>query len=157
MVRHSRKNKRGGGKIEDIQEQLDNIQEQLNELKRGNNIEEAVVENQVFEGAPSLKEETIEEEVVSRPWVDDKTIKFSDGNSGRVTLAFGRIMTLLDNNIKKGDTKKDWETIKDKMMKAKSKDAVQDVINDYKVSFSANYVAGTKRRHRNKRRMTRRR
>jgi hypothetical protein len=154
MVRHSRKNKRGGGNIEEIQTQLDDIQRQVNELRNGK-VEEEEVKQEMFEEAPSLKEATIVEEVVSKPWVEDKTVKFNDGNSGRVTLAFGRIMTLLDNNIKKGNDKKDWATIKEKMMNAKSMNAVQDVINDYKVSFSANYVAGTKRRSRKGRRKTR--
>jgi hypothetical protein len=154
MVRHSRKNKRGGGSIEEIQTQLDDIQRQVNELRNGK-VEEEEPKQEMFEEAPSLKEATIVEEVVSKPWVEDKTVKFNDGNSGRVTLAFGRIMTLLDNNIKKGNDKKDWATIKEKMMNAKSMNAVQDVINDYKVSFSANYVAGTKRRSRKGRRKTR--
>ena len=88
---------------------------------------------------------------IIKTWVSDKTIKFNDGNSGRVTLAFDRIMTLLNNSIKKGDTKKDWITIKEKLNNANSKNEVQDVINEFKLSFSSNYVAGTKRRRKNNR------
>jgi hypothetical protein len=33
MVRHSRRNRRGGDKLDDIQKQLDNIQEEVNNLK----------------------------------------------------------------------------------------------------------------------------
>jgi hypothetical protein len=100
--------------------------------------------------------ETISEPEPSivKTWVDDKNLKFKDGDNGRVNLSFNRITTLLDNNIKKGDTGKDWSTIKSKLMDAKSIDGVQDVINQYKMSFSSNYIAGTRRKRRNNKKRT---
>jgi hypothetical protein len=155
MTRHSRK--RGGGKIEDIQTQLDSIQEQLNEIKNSGSNSSSITE--IVETLP-------EPEVMSAPvsktkpvvktWVLDKTDKFNDGNSGRVTLAFGRIITLLDNNIKKGDTKKEWAIIKEKLNNANSRDEVQDIIKEYKMNFSSNLVAGTKRRRNKGKKMSRR-
>jgi hypothetical protein len=148
MARYSRRRGRGGGKIEDIQTQLDSIQEQVNEIKNSSS-------NTVSESLPE-PEPVFIPELVSKPkpiiksWVSDKTIKFNDGNSGRVTLSFDRIITLLDNSIKKNDTKKDWATIKEKLNNANSKDEVQDVINEYKIKFSSNYVAGTRKRRKNK-------
>jgi len=141
MTRHSRK--RGGGKIEDIQTQLDSIQEQINEMKNFGSSSTSSSTTEIME--PVLKTKP-----VMKTWVLDKTYKFNDGNSGRVTLAFGRIITLLDNNIKKGDTKKDWMIIKEKLNNANSRDEVQDIIKEYKINFSSNYVAGTKRRRKNK-------
>jgi hypothetical protein len=94
---------------------------------------------------------------VDKTWVDDKTKKFRDGNGGRVSLSFSRIMTLLDNNINKGDAKKDWSSIKEKLTGANSVDGVQDVIDEYKISFASNYVAGTRRKRHGKKRTHRRR
>ena len=156
MVRHSKKNRRGGDKIDDIQSQVDSLQQQLNELKSsssssmGESMEEPMVE--------SMEEPMVEESVkIDKTWVDDKTKKFRDGAGGRVSLSFNRIMTLLDANVKKGDTKKDWSTIKEKLTDADSVDGVQDVIDDYKISFSSNYIAGTRRRKRHGKKRTHRR
>lgn len=143
MTRHSRK--RGGGKIEDIQTQLDSIQEQINEMKNSGSTSSSTTE--IIE---TLPEPVLKTKPVMKSWILDKTYKFNDSNSGRVTLAFGRIITLLDNNIKKGDTKKDWIIIKEKLNNANSRDEVQDIIKEYKINFSSNYVAGTKRRRKNK-------
>jgi hypothetical protein len=148
MARYSRRRGRGGGKIEDIQTQLDSIQEQVNKIKNSssNTVSESLPEPEpVFIPEPVSKPKPI-----IKSWVSDKTIKFNDGNSGRVTLSFDRIITLLDNSIKKNDTKKDWATIKEKLNNANSKDEVQDVINEYKIKFSSNYVAGTRKRRKNK-------
>ena len=156
MVRHSKKNRRGGDKIDDIQSQVDSLQQQLNELKSsssssmGESMEEPMVE--------SMEEPMVEESVkIDKTWVDDKTKKFKDGDGGRVSLSYNRIMTLLDANVKKGDTKKDWSTIKEKLTDADSVDGVQDVIDDYKISFSSNYIAGTRRRKRHGKKRTHRR
>jgi hypothetical protein len=143
MTRHSRK--RGGGQIEDIQTQLDSIQQQINEMKNPGSSSSSTTEIMEILPEPILKTKP-----VMKTWVLDKTDKFNDGNSGRVTLAFSRIITLLDNNIKKGDTKKDWMMIKQKLNDANSRDEVQDIIKEYKINFSSNYVAGTKRRRKNK-------
>ena len=153
MVRHSKKNRRGGDKIEDIQSQVDSLQQQLNELK--NSSSSSMGEESMGE---SIEEPMVEESVkVDKTWVDDKNKKFRDGDGGRVSLSFNRIMTLLDASVKKGDTKKDWSTIKEKLTDANSVDGVQDVIDDYKISFSSNYIAGTRRRKRHGKKRTHRR
>jgi hypothetical protein len=96
---------------------------------------------------PMVEEKSVK---IDKTWVNDKDKKFKDGAGGRVSLAFGRIMTLIDEYIKKkGDTVKEgasWSTIKQKLVDANTVDEVQDVINKYKVSFASNYVAGTRRR-----------
>jgi len=153
MVRHSKKNRRGGDKLDDIQVQVDSIQQQLNELKNGST--SSMSEESVSESMPEpMEEESVK---VDKTWVDDKSKKFRDGAGGRVSLSFNRIMTLLDNNIKKGDTKKDWSSIKEKLVDANSVGEVQDIIDEYKVSFASNYVAGTRRRKRHGKKRTHRR
>jgi hypothetical protein len=152
MVRHSKKNRRGGDKLDDIQVQVDSIQQQLNELK--NSSSSSMSEESVPDVPEPVEEETVK---VDKTWVDDKTKKFRDGAGGRVSLSFNRIMTLLDNNIKKGDTKKDWSSIKEKLTDANSVGEVQDVIDEYKVNFASNYVAGTRRRKRHGKKRTHRR
>ena len=161
MVRRSKKNRRGGDKIDDIQSQLDDIQSQLNGMKSSSS--SSMSEDSMSESIPesmseSMPEPMVEESVkVDKTWVDDKNKKFRDGDGGRVSLSFNRIMTLLDNNIKKGDTKKDWSSIKEKLTDANSVDGVQDVIDEYKITFSSNYVAGTRRRKRHGKKRTHRR
>ena len=161
MVRHSKKNRRGGDKIDDIQSQVDSLQQQLNELKNSSSSsmgEESMGESMEEPMVESMEEPMVEESVkVDKTWVDDKNKKFRDGDGGRVSLSFNRIMTLLDASVKKGDTKKDWSTIKEKLTDANSVDGVQDVIDDYKISFSSNYIAGTKRRKRYGKKRTHRR
>ena len=155
MGGRSKKNRRGGDKVEDIQSQLDSIQKQLNELKDSSS-SSSMTEESVVESTPEseVKEESVK---VDKTWVDDKNKKFKDGDGGRVSLSFNRIMTLLDASVKKGDTKKDWSTIKEKLTDANSVDGVQDVIDDYKLSFSSNYIAGTRRRKRHGKKRTHRR
>jgi hypothetical protein len=157
MVRH-RKIKRGGDKIVDIQSQLDSIQQQVNELKgsKTTEMEETIVEEPVKDNFEEPVDDIVKEEVV-KSWVDDKNKKFRDGAGGRVSLSFSRIMTLLDNNINKGNDKKDWATIKQELKDANSVDEVQDVIDKFKISFSSNMVAGTRKKRRGGKRRTRRR
>lgn len=152
MVRHTKKNKRGGDKLEDIQSQLNTIQKEVNELKNSNIMP---VSEPVFE----TMSEVISEKPISKTWVTDKEIKFKDGDNGRISLAFSRVMSHIDNNIKKGSTTKDWTTIKEKLIGANSENEVQDVINQYKIKFASNYVLGgkTKRKRRRNKRKTHRR
>jgi hypothetical protein len=174
MARYSRRNRKGGEKLDDIQLQVDSIQQQLNELKgsRSSSMsEESIPESfsssmlddsmpePVSESMPESMPEVMEDASVKvdKTWVDDKNKKFKDGAGGRVLLAFSRIMTLIDNNIKKGDTKKAWSVIKEKLTDANSVDGVQDVIDTYKVSFASNYVAGTRRRKRHGKKRTHKR
>jgi hypothetical protein len=154
MVRHSKKSKRGGEKFNDIKETLRILEGQINDLKDMS--EPMMAEPMMSE--PMMAEPMMEEVVkVDKTWVDDKNKKFRDGAGGRVTLSFNRITSLLDNNIKKGDTKKEWSEIKRKLMDANSTDEVQNVIDEYKVSFSSNYVAGTRKKRRHGRKRTHRR
>lgn len=155
MGGRSKKNRRGGDKVEDIQSQLDSIQKQLNELKDSSS-SSSMTEESVVESTPEseVKEESVK---VDKTWVDDKNKKFRDGDGGRVSLSFNRMMTLLDSNIKKGDTTKEWSSIKEKLVDANSLDEVQDVIDKYKMSFASNYIAGTRRRKRHGKKRTHRR
>ena len=149
MVRHSKRSRRGGEKLDDIQMQLNDIQQQVNELKGSS------APSMLEPMSEPMSEPMIEELAkVDKTWVDDKNKKFRDGAGGRVSLAFNRIITLLDNNIKKGDTKKAWEEIKSKLIEANSTDEVQNVIDEYKVNFSSNYIAGTRRKRRHGRKRT---
>jgi hypothetical protein len=163
MVRHSRKNRKGGDKLDDIQVQVDIIQEQLNDLKGSRNsmpesMPESMIESMPESMSESMPESMVEESVkVDKNWIDDKNKKFKDGAGGRVALAFGRIITLIDNNIKRGDIKKEWSRIKEKLTAANSVDEVQDVIDENKVSFASNYVAGTRRKKRYGKKRTHRR
>jgi hypothetical protein len=152
MVRRSKKNRRGGDKIEDIQSQVDSIQQQLNDMKSSSS------SSMSDSMSSSMEEPMMEESVkVDKTWVDDKNKKFRDGDNGRVSLSFNRIMTLLDANIKKGDSTKDWSSIKEDLSSADSVDGVQDVIDKYKISFASNYIAGTRRRKRHGKKRTHRR
>ena len=162
MVRHSkRRSMRGGEKIDDIKQTLMLLEQQVDDLKSLSMSEPMISEPMISEpmmSEPMMSEPIVEETVkVNKTWVDDKTKKFRDGAGGRVSLAFNRIVTLLDNNITKGDTKKEWGQIKQRLLDANSTDEVQNVIDEYKVSFSSNQVAGTRRKRRHGRKRTHRR
>lgn len=160
MVRHSRKNKKGGDKIDDILLRIDSIKEEIKGLKGSESVtkvEDSVIEEPKImpelmpENATGLEtsmSEPVIQATVVKSWVEDKNKKFRDGAGGRVSLSFSRIMALLDNNINKGDVKKDWASIKRDLNNANSVEEVQNVIDRYMISFSANYVAGTRRRNR---------
>ena len=181
MVRHSKKNKKGGSQLDNIQSQLDELQEKLNMLKNkepepeekkeedaeekkeedAEEKKEEEAEEKKEEEAEEKKEEEAEEKkeeekpvVKAKPivksWVDDKNTKFNSGDGGRVTLSFSRLMTLIQNNISKNDSGKNWSKIKTDLQDANNKSEVQESINKYKINFSSNYVAGTKRRRRNR-------
>ena len=88
------------------------------------------------------------EPVESKPWQDDKTTKFYDGNNGRVSLSFPRIMMLIDGNISKGNVKKNWTSIKEQLLNATSVDQVKSVIQSNTLNFSSNSVSGGTRKKR---------
>jgi hypothetical protein len=176
MARYSRRNRKGGDKLDDIQVQVDRIQQELNELKgspsssmsepmsepMSESMSEPMSESMSEPMSEPMSEFMPEESVkVDKTWVTDKDKKFRDGAGGRVSLAFSRIMTLIDEYIKKkGDTKKgndNWSTIKQKLVDANSVGEVQDVIDTYKISFASNYVAGTRRRKRHSKKRTNKR
>ena len=161
MARHSRRSRKGGDKIDDIQSHIDELQKLVKELK-SNSTSDAMVEEIVEdkstpvevmgEGMGEGMEEVVGQDEVKpdvvKNWVDDKSIKFNDGVKGRVKLSFDRIITHLDKNIDKGNTKKNWGFIKNKMLDANSEEEVQDIIINHELSFGSNYVAGTRRRKR---------
>ena len=171
MPRSSKKNMKGGDKIDDIVFRLDSIKEEIRGLK---GLDSAVRLEESILAAPQVMSEQVmpqtPEQVMSsqvmpqmpgstmlKPWVDNRNMKFRDGAGGRVILAFARIMTLIDNNINRGNVNKDWASIKRDLLAANSIQEVQNVIDRYKMSFSSNYVAGTRRNKRGGKRRTRRR
>jgi seryl-tRNA synthetase len=156
-MRHS-KNRNGGGIDEDIaalEIKLNKLQTSFNEIKeRQNNTSSQVDQSATTQETPAQNESPAQN-VVSKPWQEDKNIKFKDGQGGRVTLSFPRIILFLDNNIKQNNTNKDWPTIKAKLLGAESVKDVQDQINLYRIRFSANSIGGTrKKRYGGKRRRT---
>jgi len=179
MPRSSKKNMKGGDKIDDIVFRLDSIKEEIRGLKGLDSavrLEESilaapqVMSEQVMPQTPEQVMPQTPEQVMSsqvmpqmpgstmlKPWVDNRNMKFRDGAGGRVILAFARIMTLIDNNINRGNVNKDWASIKRDLLAANSIQEVQNVIDRYKMSFSSNYVAGTRRNKRGGKRRTRRR
>jgi len=97
---------------------------------------------------------------VPKPWQDDKNTKFKDCCNGRVTLSFPRVMTLIQSNISKGNTSKNWSSIKEQLLDATSIAQVNSIISQNALNFSANTVyGGTKKRRRGgrKRKTNRRR
>jgi len=141
-------------KLDDLQTQLDGIQSKINEYQNSGYDPETGSTTESVSESVSEPEMMVSEPPMVKTWIDDKNLKFKDGDNGRVNLSFNRIMTLLDNNIKKGDTGKDWATIKNQLIDATSTDGVQSVINQYKLSFAANYIAGTRRKRRNNKKRT---
>lgn len=143
-------------KLLSIKRDVDDALEALKEVEEVKEVQE-VKEEPVAEIKSEEVESVSETPSVDKTWTTDKTLKFKDGAGGRVSLSFPRIMDLIKNNIDKGNTKKDWSTIKSKLTDANSVGEVQSIISDYKMSFSSNYVAGTKKRRRGGKRRTHRR
>jgi hypothetical protein len=84
----------------------------------------------------------------------DKNKKYYDGVRGRVSLSLPRIIMLIKNNIGK-NTNKQWGEIVEMLNTATSVDQVQNIINEYKLSFSSNSIGGTRKKRRGgKRRRT---
>jgi hypothetical protein len=89
-----------------------------------------------------------------KPWQDDKNMKFQDGNGGRVSLSFPRIIMLIQGNINKNNTSKAWGSIKEQLLDATTLNQVKSIISENKLNFSANSVlGGTKKRRRYGRRV----
>jgi hypothetical protein len=178
MARRSRKNMKGGDKIDDIVFRLDSIKEEIRGLKGLGStarLEESimgvspVIPQQVMPEVipqqvmpqqvmpPVMPQQVMPGATMAKPWMDDKNMKFRDGAGGRVTLGFGRLISLLDNNINRGNVNKDWASIKRDLIAANSVGEVQNIIDRYQISFSSNYVAGTRRNKKGGKRRTRRR
>jgi fumarylacetoacetate (FAA) hydrolase family protein len=113
------------------------------------------------EEEPSPDETSMTQSSMSepKPWQDDKNTKFSDGTGGRVKLSFPRILTLIQNNINKGNTSKNWTSIKEQLLDATSISAVNSVIKSNALNFTSNTVYGgtRKRRRGGKRKSSKRR
>ena len=164
MPRNSRRSKKGGDKLDDLQTQLNNIQQEVNELKNsGSSKPESSDDFYGLESSMSKPQENTsssttsssdfmsdyanepsvtETSSVPKPWQDNKDLKFADGNRGRVTLSFPRIIMLLDKNIKTGNTTKNWSSIKDQLLAATSTDDVKNIIKTSGMNFSGNSVSG---------------
>jgi hypothetical protein len=97
------------------------------------------------EEEPSMTQSSMSE---PKPWQDDKNTKFSDGTGGRVKLSFPRILTLIQNNINKGNTSKNWTSIKEQLLDATSISQVNSVINSNALNFTSNTVYGGTRKRR---------
>jgi hypothetical protein len=173
MVRHSRRNRKGGDKLDDIQSQLNTIQQQVNEIKSNpsSSKQESSDDFYGLESSMSKPEENTSsssssdfmsdyanEPSVAKPWQDNKDIKFADGNRGRVTLSFPRIMMLLDKNIKTGNSTKNWSSIKNQLLAAATTDEVKNIIKTSGINFSGNSVfGGTKKKRKVSRKKSKRR
>jgi len=159
-MRHTRNRKVGGGDIDEeiktIEIKLNEIQGIVNKLKEKYNTTSSITEEPVIkEEETVIKEEGPIQETIPKPWQEDKNIKFKDGQGGRVTLSFPRIILLLSNNVEQKNTNKPWTEIKMKLLDATTTQEVQNVINQYKIRFSANSIGGTRKKRRGgKRRRT---
>ena len=159
MVFSKKKNKKGGADLDAIQNQLNemtaqvaDIQIQVNALKNSNSSSNSnPISNPVSE--------PVQQPTTVKNWQTDKTIKFTDGRNGRVTLSFDRIMYLINSNINNNNTTKNWSDIKNELNNANSQDEVQNIIKKYQIGFASNYVVGgtRKKRKNNKKRTSRKR
>ena len=145
--------------IESIQSKLKDVQNSLDELKS-----EISVKNSMSMSASepmSMSEpepmSASEPEPMQNPLLQDKVTKYEPGTFGRVKLSFPRIITLIDNNIKMGNTKKNWTAIKSQLLAATNKNDVQSIIKENQISLSSNSVGGTKKRRRMGKRRTHKR
>jgi hypothetical protein len=164
MGRYSKKNRKGGDKLDDIQVRVDDIQRELNDLKGSRSssmAEESMsmpepmsepmpepMSEEPMPAEPIVEEKTVK---VDKTWVENTSIKFKDGAGGRVSLSFKGIIDNMNKrkeNEKKGDTA--WSTIKQELRDANSVDEVKSIIDKYKISFGSNYVAGTRRRRKSR-------
>ena len=132
--------------LNDVSERVEKLKEGINEYKIGMKDIEDVEEETVTKPTPDVKK-----------WVTNKDIKFKDSQGSRVTLSFDRIMTLLNEKIRKGDGNKSWEVIRSNLNDANSEDEVNKVIQDNKLKFYNNLIMGGRRTRRMRKRHTTRR
>ena len=145
---------RGGeANLNQIEGNLKNIQQQVNDA-----LDSIKTAQQTSSTSDFMSDYNNEPSVVPKPWQDNKDLKFADGNRGRVTLSFPRIMMLLDKNIKSGNTTKNWSSIKDQLLAATSIDEVKNIIKTSGMNFSGNSVSGgTKKRRKVSKKKSKRR
>ena len=103
------KNRRGGDgdidqDIKNIEMKLNLIQDSVDKLKEKYNNTPSIEEPVIKEEETIIKEDGPIQETIPKPWQEDKNIKFKDGQGGRVTLSFPRIILLLSNNVTQGLT-----------------------------------------------------
>jgi len=149
--------KGGSINLTEINQQLINVSNDLDKI--GSKVEK------IQEGINKSKS-VGDEETISTPmptpdvkeWVKNKEIKFKDSQGSWVTLSFDRIMTLLNEKIKKGDVNKSWGLIQSNLIGANSIDEVNKVIQKNKLKFYNNLIMGGRRTRRmRKGRVTKRR
>jgi hypothetical protein len=137
--------------IESIQSKLKDVQNSLDELKSDLSVKnsEPMVEEEpekfVAEGVEEKSETT---KSIPNPLLQDKDTKYEPGMPGRVKLSFPRIIMLIDNNIKSGNTSKNWDLIKSTLLDATNKNDVQTIIKENQIRLSANSVGGTRKKRR---------
>jgi hypothetical protein len=132
------------GNIESIQSKLKDVQNSLDELKS-----ELSVKNSEPMPMSMPEAETMPDaESMPNPLLGDKDTKYEPGVPGRVKLSFPRIIMLIDNNIKSGNTSKNWASIKSQLLDATNKNDVQSIIKENQIRLSANSVGGTKKKRR---------
>jgi hypothetical protein len=122
--------------LNDVSERVQKLEENMNEFKSG------------FRDVGVVEEETVTTPTPSsdvKEWVTNKDIKFKDSQGSRVTLSFDRIITLLNEKIRKGDGNKSWGLIQSNLNGANSIDEVNKVIQDNELTFSNNSIMGGRR------------
>ena len=135
--------------LNDVSERVQKLEENMNEFKSG------------FKDVGVVEEENVETPMPTpdvKEWVTNKDIKFKDSQGSRVTLSFDRIITLLNEKIRKGDGNKSWGLVQSNLNGANSIDEVNKVIQDNELKFYNNLIMGGRRTRRvRKGRITKRR
>jgi hypothetical protein len=123
-------------KLNDVSQRVQKLEEGINEFKSG------------FKDVGVVEKETISTPMPTpdvKEWVTNKDIKFKDSQGSRVTLSFDRIMTLLNEKIRKGDGNKSWGLIQSNLIGANSIDEVNKVIQENELKFYNNLIMGGRR------------
>jgi len=134
--------------LNDVSERVQKLEENMNEFKSG------------FKDVGVVEEENVETPMPTpdvKEWVTNKDIKFKDSQGSRVTLSFDRIITLLNEKIRKGDGNKSWGLVQSNLNGANSIDEVNKVIQDNELKFYNNLIMGGRRTRRMRKRHTTRR
>ena len=149
--------KGGAINLTEINEQLINVSNDLDKIgSKVEKIQEGINKSKSVGDEETISTPTSSSDV--KEWVTNKDIKFKDSQGSRVTLSFDRIMTLLNEKIRKGDENKSWGLIQSNLIGANSIDEVNKVIQDNELKFYNNLIMGGRRTRRvRKGRITKRR
>ena len=152
-------NSNADGKLEKVITQLQGLTEQVKTIKDSlspSNID-TIFKSQSAEVLPPAQAADVLPPAVSpaaeaqglsnQALQQDKNKKYYDGLGGRVSLSLPRIEMLVKNNIGK-NTNKNWSQILSQLETATTQQQVQDIINNSKLSFSANSIGGTRKKRR---------